>query len=403
MKLKLLTLGVLLLCAFAYPAFAADDEYNPGYRSMVAWLPGNRVRVDVAVWYPTLRAPSTLTVGSWSFTSARNATPAGSAEQTGGQWPLIILSHDSCGGRFAHYDLAISLARQGYIVAAPTHDGDNADDMRYLFTAEQLPARARQLRSTLDMVLNDATLGPLVDQNRIHVVGFGNGGVASLLLAGARITPKLWPSYCISAKNGDPYCQPDMRRNLGNMISSMHFAEYQADDAVLNLEAARASRLKLLDAQAKAISRTAQTVNRNQRRPVVEFPPPPAFLPLLPPLPDVEALADGRVKSIILVSPGYSMLFDPESLLDLTLPIRLIACADDSLNLLDGQIAFFANLLQDEERDFRWLENASIPALQAVCPPDVAADMPELCESVTRQERDKLHREFESVLKAYLR
>ena len=42
-----------------------------------------------------------------------------------GKHPLILLSHDSAGSRFSLHELASELARNGFVVLAFTHPGDN--------------------------------------------------------------------------------------------------------------------------------------------------------------------------------------------------------------------------------------------------------------------------------------
>ena len=47
-----------------------------------------------------------------------------------GQHPLVVLSHDSAGSRFSLHALASQLARNGFVVVAPTHAHDNVDSLK---------------------------------------------------------------------------------------------------------------------------------------------------------------------------------------------------------------------------------------------------------------------------------
>lgn len=387
-------LAVLLLC-LALPAPAAAEEYQVGFRSLSAWLPGERTRVDVAVWYPTARAPARLTLDGWTFPAARNATPLQ------GPWPLIMLSHDSPGSRFAHHDLATRLARAGYIVAAPTHDGDNAADMSLLFTAEQLPTRARQIRAALDLTLNHAVLGPQVDRRRIGLVGFGNGGTAALLLAGAELSQTEWARYREAGKGGpDPYLAPGMAANLDAMTHAMADEEDRREEAAHLHERAEASYAKALQRAQENVAKAYPRIQRTLRKPFSDFPRPPVFLPRPPALAQDKPLADTRFHAIVLVSPGFSMLFDPASLGRVTLPVLLIGAERDVLNWPEQQALAFRRLLPHSE--YLGLAGADGPALLAPCPPetpDAQADSPpDICESVTPEQRENLHSQLRQTL-----
>ena len=113
-----------------------------------------------------------------------------------GPWPVIILSHDMTGSAWTHHDIAAALAERGFIVAAPTHDHDNGEDMGLLFSDRELPVRALQIRAALDLVLEHAQLGKQADTSRIGFLGFGMPSSAGLLLAGGEMTPDAWPSFC---------------------------------------------------------------------------------------------------------------------------------------------------------------------------------------------------------------
>lgn len=410
-RLITLTLALLLcvLAQLAVPmefggcghAYANQPTIYVGYRSLVTRLPGSRIRLDVAVWYPTSkRSTSEIKTGSWVFRAARNATPLP------GPWPLIVLSHDSSGSRYAHHDLATELAQMGFIVAAPTHDGDNADDMRLMFSDLQLPTRAYQLQAALDLVLDDNTLGPEVDRRRIVLLGFGRGGTAGLLLAGGTLTPDVWPDYCPrlrTAGQTSPYCEPFVARKMDALVQSMKDraqALAEAEQIRAKAEQIRQNAfLRAKDGLLKAYGR----VQRAQKSGSVTFPVPPTYLPPLPPLRTLQSPLDPRYHAMIFVSPGYSMLFDPESLRAVNLPILLIAADKDILDLPEQQAMRYRSLLSPPVPDYLTLEGADIPALQALCPPEVARDLPDLCASVTPDERKRLHQSLRNSIVDYLK
>lgn len=381
-------------------AFANQTSMYVGYRSLVTRLPGSRIRLDVAVWYPTSkRATTEIKTGSWVIKAARNGAPIP------GPWPLIVLSHDSSGLRYAHHNLASALAQLGFIVAAPTHDGDNADDMRLMFSDLQLPTRAYQLKAALDLVQDDPVLGPHIDSRRIAFLGFGRGGTAGLMLAGGQLTPDIWPEYCTrlrAAGQSSPYCDPFISRKMDDLIRSMNSRRQELAEAEQMRAAMAQVRQNALLRDKDGLSKAYGRVQRAQKSGSVTFPVPPAYLPPLPPLRKQASSIDPRYRAMIFVSPGYSMLFEPESLRSINIPILLIAADKDPLDLPEQQAMRYRILLSPPVPDYLTLEGADIPALQALCPPAVERDLPDLCSSVTPDERENLHQTLLAYVVDYL-
>ena len=125
-----------LLCLFITVPALADNGYNPGFRTLGFWQQESGIRVDVNVWYPSVRAPRSLSYAPWTIRGARNGKPVP------GRFPLILLSHPSSGTRFSFHDTAAALAARGFVVAAPTHPRDCMENMDHLFLWEQLKDRA---------------------------------------------------------------------------------------------------------------------------------------------------------------------------------------------------------------------------------------------------------------------
>ena len=198
----------LLLLALSCTALAAPS-IQPGFKTLGIWDPATAVRLDLAVWYPTASAPFQVDYGDWRFSAARGRPPLE------GQHPLIVLSHDVAGSRFSLHQLAAELASNGFVVVAPTHPGDNVDGMDTLFTAAQATNRAKQLTLTLNIALHNPETAPMIDADRIGVLGVGPGGTAALLIAGARLDATEWPVYCAGKEDTpDPYCTPWARQRM---------------------------------------------------------------------------------------------------------------------------------------------------------------------------------------------
>jgi len=379
-----------------YGALAAEHDIHPGYRSIVTRLPGSRIRLELSLWYPTQRTPSRVRAGDWTFYAANRAVPLP------GPWPLVILSHDSSGTRYSHHDLAAGLARRGFVVAAPTHDGDNLADMRLFFSERQLPARALQLSAAVDTVLADPNLGSVIDRQRIGLIAFGRTSTTGLLLAGGRLTPDLWPSFC-RQNPSSPYCKPYIAEKMDKLTQDMRQRRIKTEEAVLMREQAEVSRSAALKKQKEGVLRAYGRVQRKQRRGVVNFPRPPFFLPLLPPLPPEENLADPRFKALALISPGFSALMDPDSLAGLKTPVLLMGLGQDPLDIPSQQALALSRMLTAQEARYKELPDASLADLQAVCPQSMARDYPGLCHSAGEEDHEALHRQLEDELSVFFR
>ena len=328
-----LVLGATCCLASAGHALAAASQtMRVGFKTLGLWQAHNNTRADLAVWYPAGRAPSELHYGPWTIKAARNA------KELPGRFPLIIISHDSPGTRFSHHGSAETLTKNGFVVAALTHHGDNMDDMSHLFTLEQIRSRAAQIRAALDTLLSHPDTHGLIDPRRIGAVGFGAGGTVALLLGGARLDGKHWPKYCGRAEADDPYC---------------------------SLWAA--SRMSALA----------------------------AALPLSRPL------TDSRIKAVAAIAPAYGMLFTKESLADLRIPTLLIRAENDRINRSPLHAEAIKDAMPHAS-DYAVITGADSAALMSACPPPVLRDLPELCSKVNAEQRAHIHHQLNTLLNRFL-
>ncbi|MBQ7618193.1 MAG: hypothetical protein IJS50_04895, partial [Desulfovibrio sp.] len=235
-----------------------------------------------------------------------------------GKFPLLLLSHPSPGTRFSYHNTCAYLATQGYIVACPTHQHDCMDDMQDLFTWEQLRSRVNDLKRLLNVLPAQKDLGPSIDPQKIGLIGFGTGGAAALLLGGAIPNCIMWPDYCPRAGKDDLYCNPWSREKMNDICQ--------------------------------------------------EFPL-------------KKSLFEKRVKALAVISPGYGMLFSPQSFHHFNTPILVIAAEKDSLNRPALHADAITGYLREDARSVR-LAGADLGALMAPCPESLARELSELCRSV---------------------
>lgn len=314
----------------ANPSFARADftTLYPGVKTLGIWLPENNVRLNINVWYPSVRKPAVVNYNPWKVFAARNG------KEAVGRFPLILLSHDSPASRFSHHTLAAFLARSGFVVVAPTHHGDNSNNMQNLFTLRQLTQRVTQMKITLDTVLHHPETMQLVDPERIGIVGFGTGATTALLLGGALMDKEGWTSYCQKAGSTDPYCSAWASARMNSLVNE---------------------------------------------------------------LPLKASLADQRIKAVAAVAPAYGMLFSQKSLAYFYPPLLLISAENDTTNRAPWHADALRGLFSKVPQFFT-LKDADAFSLMAPCPPSFQRDLPELCNSVSPESRMRIHAKLESLL-----
>ena len=219
------TIALLALLLFP-PAANAADNYMVGFRTLGHWSPDTALRLDVNVWYPSVRPPRDLNYAPWEISASR----AGKAVD--GRFPLLLLSHDTAGTRFSYHDTAAWLASLGFVVVAPNHPGDNMDNMDNLLTWSQLANRARELSGSIDLLLHDPEVEPSIDASRIGVIGFGVGGAAALLLGGALPDCEGWANYCARTTPNDMYCNTWARGRMESLCKHLPLTRSLADPRI---------------------------------------------------------------------------------------------------------------------------------------------------------------------------
>lgn len=476
-RVFLLALALVLVVSCAEARQGKQDIYA-GYRTLSSSLPAQRLMIHMGVWYPTLRRPGTVKEGDWTFRAARNAPIME------GPWPVIILSHDVTGSAWTHHDIAAALAARGFIVAAPTHDHDNGEDMGLLFSDRELPVRALQLKAALDLVLEHPQIGQQADVGRVGFLGFGLPASAGLLLAGGDLTPDAWPEFCGPAQSQNeqslsemlpeqtsqqmpladcveqdiqpendippisvpqaaltppampptsgplctsiqnflvtpamadeelspdlrallrpsdsPWCSPFLSSRMDELVASMKHRTQEREEKTVMLRTAVASREQFFRHLTDSVRRTHQRQMRLAK--AGSIPEPPVALPLLPPLSHNIPVADGRFKAMTFVSPGFSMLFNEESLSAVRVPCLFIGAELERWNRPSEQAERFVEMMHGRP-EYMLLNHADAQALQTDCPEsDPAGPLTSLCNSVEPEIREAVHARLVSVLQEF--
>ena len=198
----------------------------------------------VAVWYPTSATEQPMaysrSTGGFMGSVAKDA-PAAACPRL----PLVLFSHGLGGCALQTLFLTEELARHGYVVAAPDHkdavcaigsDEHNFANMRadqsFLepdrWSDRSQRDRLLDLRAVINLVAHDSQFGPVVDAQRIGLIGHSLGGYTAIGMAGG------WPSW----KHADvkavlalsPYVMPFMsRRTLAKLDVPVMYQGAQFD------------------------------------------------------------------------------------------------------------------------------------------------------------------------------
>ncbi|WP_299919458.1 alpha/beta fold hydrolase [uncultured Roseobacter sp.] len=174
---------------------ATAGEHNAGVQQIAIPAPERGTHIDVTIWYPASSGGETVLLGDSVFFEGTEAVR--DAPVSTGRFPVILLSHGAglAGRAEAMSWLATALAKQGFIVAAPTHPGNTGPD-RSAAETMKLWLRPPDLSETLNAIEKSQAFQAHIEADRIGVVGLSMGGNTALSIAGARLDYELLASYC---------------------------------------------------------------------------------------------------------------------------------------------------------------------------------------------------------------
>jgi predicted dienelactone hydrolase len=156
---------------------APKPEHLVGFQQATVLDPQDNP-LDIGIWYPTDARPGLNLIGLSAQRVAKNGTVVGR------NLPLIVISHGNGGLLSSHSDTALALASAGFVVAAVTHTGDNAQDQSYVGTPRWLIDRPRHIHLVLGYMLNAWLAHGQLDRARVGMFGFSAGGFTTLVSIG---------------------------------------------------------------------------------------------------------------------------------------------------------------------------------------------------------------------------
>ncbi len=150
------------------------------------------IAVSVTLWYPSVSAARTQTLGPFQLDVAMAGDPVAK------RLPLIVISHGTGGSAFGAVNHAIALAKAGFVVAAIEHTGDNYRDRSRSFTRTNFVSRPHQISAAIDFLLNDWRHKSVIDPARIGMFGHSAGGTTTLIIGGGVFNWGNVVQFCIS-------------------------------------------------------------------------------------------------------------------------------------------------------------------------------------------------------------
>jgi predicted dienelactone hydrolase len=201
------------------PAYAKHGPFWVGTRDFK--IPDAKRPIPLTVWYPALnpagaREEITYTdvVVKWDAKAAADTRAAvrghaineAAGDMSHGPYPLIVFSHGYSGARVDPAYLTEHLASHGFIVVAPDHTEQWADDLHDLWKDVILrPQDVLRVIGYAELLTGEqGVLRGLIDMQRIGVAGHSQGGYTALAAAGARYSLEELNARCAALRKGDP-------------------------------------------------------------------------------------------------------------------------------------------------------------------------------------------------------
>jgi predicted dienelactone hydrolase len=122
-------------------------------------------------------------------------------------YPLVMFSHGFQGIGIQSFTLCEHLASQGFLVAAPNHEGntlfDNSSDEE---VAQIVRERPVDIVFAMTELQDHADFSAAIDPGRIGIAGHSFGGYTTLVLAGAEGDADTAKAHCVASGGEGVFC-----------------------------------------------------------------------------------------------------------------------------------------------------------------------------------------------------
>lgn len=181
----------------------SSNAYEVGFSKMNVPPSIENEGFPMVIFYPTNSEQKVVELGPFKLNVAVEG------ETLKGKYPLVIVSHGSGGSNLSYKDIAISLAKNGFIVGMPLHPQNNHMDNTLEGTVTNYLNRPKHITLAIDKLLGTSGLNAYIDSEKIVVLGHSVGGYAAVAAAGGVANTRSLIEIC---KNTplltDPYCAP---------------------------------------------------------------------------------------------------------------------------------------------------------------------------------------------------
>lgn len=334
----------LFLLALSCSSYA-QSVTGVGFAPIRIHDPVNGGNMPGYVFYPSAPSTAVTRSGPYELHATRGAPAIPGAK------PLVVISHGHGGSDLGHHDLAVYLARHGFVVATLQHPEDNYRDSSGTGTPAVMIGRPIQVKATISMLLRNPHWRSLIDPDKIGVAGFSAGGYTTLMLVGAvpRFTRLI--DFCKAHPDNKNVC-PVLR-------------ELKAKYAHHGKSVAQA-----LSEMQSGLRRWGDT-------------------------------ADPRVKAALAMAP-FSMVFDKAGLASINRPVYLYDGADDQLQPLRYNTLHAAPLIRTLV-GIKLIPGAGHFVFLAPCSAELAKVAPSICTDPPGVNRVATHQQINADALAFFR
>jgi predicted dienelactone hydrolase len=315
-------------------SFVLGKPYN--------WRGAKTHALITTIWYPadhaSVEQPQWIGSPDSPFASAGKAAPDAKLAAAPAKFPFLLLSHGTGASSLMMAWLGTALASHGYIAAAVNHPGNNGLEDYTVQGFSLWWERATDLSEVADQMLADPTFGARIDPKRVGAAGFSLGGFTMMEIAGGIGKLSRYEEFCKS-RSADGMCV-DPREFPGLLGKVEELAKTDSEFRVSLQEESKSHR-------------------------------------------------DPRIRAVFAMAPAIGPAFEPDTLEKISIPVEIVAGADDSTAPVATSAKFLASKIRGAKLTF--FPGVGHYTFLATCAHLGKRVRPELCNDAAGIDRDAIH------------